>query len=269
VARLAGGADAAAAAERALRNGIVALGRRPVAETGPAAEFDLEYVNCSADVGTLVSGVAARPSGALLFHGPPGTGKSALARHLARAADRPIVVKRASDLLSPWVGVCEQNLARAFADAAEEGAVLVLDEAESFLADRRGARARWELTDTNELLTQMEQFAGLFVCTTNLVERLDPAALRRFAFKVRFDYLRVEQARRLLVVTLVGLGVAREEAATAAGALRIERLTPGDFAAVARRYRMLGETPETGAFVAVLKQEVELKGEGVAQRMGF
>ncbi len=269
VARLAAGADAAAAAERALRNGILALGRRPMTETEPATSFDLAYVNCGADARALVAGLAARPCGAILFHGPPGTGKSALARHLARAADRPLVVKRASDLLSPWVGECERNLARAFADAAEEGAVLLLDEAESFLADRRAARARWELTETNELLTQMEQFAGLFVCTTNMVERLDPAALRRFALKVRFDFLRVEQARGLLAATLEALGVAHADAARAAEGLRIERLTPGDFAAVARRYRVLGETPGAEAFVAALREEVELKGDGGVARIGF
>jgi hypothetical protein len=269
VARLAAGADAAAVAERTLRNGILALGRRPAPESGPAARFDLEYVNCSADIRALVAGLAARPCGTLLFHGPPGTGKSALARHLARAADRPLVAKQASDLLSPWVGECERNLARAFADAAEAGAVLLLDEAESFLADRRAARARWELTETNELLTQMEQFAGLFICTTNVVERLDPAALRRFALKLRFDFLRVEQARRLLEATLCGLGVAREDAVRAAEALRIVRLTPGDFAAVARRFRVLGETPQAEAFVAALREEVELKGDGAAQRIGF
>lgn len=269
VARLVGQTDAGAVAERTLRNGILALGRRPVVGTDSATDFDLEYVSCGADVRALVASVAARPCGAILFHGPPGTGKSALARHLARTADRPLVVKRTSDLLSPWVGECERNLARAFADAADEGAVLLLDEAESFLSDRRAARARWELTETNELLTQMEQFAGLFICTTNVVERLDPAALRRFALKLRFDFLRVEQARRLLVATLCGLSVARGDALRAAESLRCDRLTPGDFAAVARRFRVLGAAPQAEAFVAALREEVELKGDGGGQRMGF
>jgi transitional endoplasmic reticulum ATPase len=269
VARLAGGLDAAAAAERALRNSVVALGGRPAPEARPATAFDLAFVNCGIDARALVSSFGARPSGTALFFGPPGTGKTALARHIARAADRPLLVKRTSDLLSPWVGVCERNLARAFAQAADEGAMLVLDEAESFLADRRGACARWELTETNELLTQMEQFEGLFVCTTNLVDRLDPAALRRFALKLRFAYLRPEQARGLLAATLAGFGVARDDAERLPDVQRIERLTPGDFAAAARRFRILGLTPDAAAFVAALKEEVEVKGKGASQRIGF
>jgi len=44
----------------------------------------------------------------------------------------------------------------------------------------------------NELLTQMEAFDGIFVCTTNLMDKLDQASLRRFSFKIRFDVLKPE-----------------------------------------------------------------------------
>ena len=80
-----------------------------------------------------------------------------------------------------------------FAAARQQNAVLVLDEADSFLSDRRGARQSWEVTQVNELLTQMEAFDGIFICTTNLMEKLDPASLRRFAFKVRFDPMTPDQ----------------------------------------------------------------------------
>jgi len=49
------------------------------------------------------------------------------------------------------------------------------------------------VTQVNELLTQMEAFEGVFICTTNLMSKLDQASLRRFAFKVRFDPLKSEQ----------------------------------------------------------------------------
>jgi transitional endoplasmic reticulum ATPase len=75
--------------------------------------------------------------------------------------------------------------------------VLLLDEADSFLQDRTLAHCQWEVTEVNELLTQMEAFDGLFICATNLLDRLDPAALRRFGLKLEFLALRPEQASSL------------------------------------------------------------------------
>jgi transitional endoplasmic reticulum ATPase len=95
--------------------------------------------------------------------------------------------------LDKYVGESEKNIADMFAVARQQNAVLVLDEADSFLADRRNAQRSWEVTQVNELLTQMEAFDGIFICTTNLMEKLDPASIRRFAFKVRFDPMTPDQ----------------------------------------------------------------------------
>jgi len=115
--------------------------------------------------------------------------------------DRPLLVKRATRLLSKWVGEAEQNITALFRQAEQEGAVLVLDEADGLLADRRDASQNWEVTQVNEMLTQMEAFDGIFICTTNLLERLDPASLGRFAFKVCFDYLEPDQSQLLFEET--------------------------------------------------------------------
>jgi transitional endoplasmic reticulum ATPase len=261
--------DPAVVAERSMRNSMRAMRQSPADPKSGMTAFDLSYLNCSVDVAALVANLAARPSGTLVFYGPPGTGKTALARHIAQAADRPCVVKRVSDLQSPWVGVCERNIAAAFEEAADDGAVLLLDEAESFLADRRDARARWELSETNELLAQMDRFDGLFICTTNLVDRLDRAALRRFAIKIRFDHLRPPQAQALVAMALHGLAGKCEDAAALASVERLRHLTAGDVAAVVRRFRMLGQKPSAQAFVAALCHELTLKGEGAAQSIGF
>jgi len=66
-----------------------------------------------------------------------------------------------------------------FRSATGDGAVLLLDEADSFFRERQGADHRWETTMVNELLTQMEDFDGLFVCSTNLMDVFDQASLRR------------------------------------------------------------------------------------------
>ena len=67
-----------------------------------------------------------------------------------------MVQKRASDLLSMWVGDTEQRIAAAFAEAHDAGHFLVFDEADSLLADRRFAERTWEVSQVNEMLAWME-----------------------------------------------------------------------------------------------------------------
>lgn len=61
------------------------------------------------------------------------------------------------------------------------------------MRDRTGARRSWEVSQVNELLTQMEAFEGIFVASTNLIDTLHAASLRRFDFDVKFGYLTREQ----------------------------------------------------------------------------
>ena len=62
-------------------------------------------------------------------------------------------------------------MARMFEEAQAEQAVLLLDEADSFLRSRRLAERHYEVSEVNEMLQGMERFAGVFICTTNLFER--------------------------------------------------------------------------------------------------
>jgi transitional endoplasmic reticulum ATPase len=155
--------------------------------------------------------------------------------------------------------------------SARRGRGVVLDEADSFLTDRRDALARWELTETNELLTQMEHLEGLFVCSTNLIDRLDRAALRRFAVKLRFDYLRADQSRSLVAAALHSFGVVEnvQSASALSRAAALQCLTPGDVAAVVKRNQVLGYAPSAEDFVRALCEEIEIRGEGAARRIGF
>ena len=95
----------------------------------------------------------------------------------------------------------------AFERAEADGAILLIDEVDSFLQERKGAEKSWEVTQVNEMLTQMESFGGLFIASTNLMDGLDAASLRRFDLKVRFDYLRPDQAWALLDRYLVDFGL--------------------------------------------------------------
>lgn len=91
-----------------------------------------------------------------------------------------------------WVGGTEQNIANAFREAAREKAVLLIDDVDGFLLDRRTASHSWEITGVNEMLTQMETFDGVFIASTNLVDNLDQATLRRFDLKAKLDFLQAD-----------------------------------------------------------------------------
>lgn len=225
----------------------------PAAPPTPAP-YDLRHVNASVDLEALTRSLASSPRGTMCLYGVPGTGKTAFVRHLAERAGKPLIAARASDLLGMYVGQTEQNLARLFRRAARERAILLLDEADSFLQDRARAVRTWEITQVNELLVQMESFDGLFVCATNLLESLDQASLRRFALKLRFDPLKPDQAWSLFAAT------APDAAAdTRAELARMRELTPGDFAAVVRRLHLVAEPVTARALLAGLREELAVK----------
>jgi SpoVK/Ycf46/Vps4 family AAA+-type ATPase len=218
---------------------LEAQGHRPLEKMGRSRQmaYDPAFVNADADLQALAEGIAAHSEARLCLYGPPGTGKSAFGRWLAERLDRPFLLKKGSDLLSMYVGGTEANIAAAFEEAEREDAVLVFDEVDGFLQDRREARHSWEVTQVNELLTQMESFDGIFIATTNLMENLDQASLRRFDLKVKFGYMRPEQCAAMFRRLCRELGLNEEEEAALRLVETLETLTPGDFAALMRQHR--------------------------------
>ncbi|MCX9157808.1 AAA family ATPase [Niveibacterium sp. 24ML] len=251
---------------RALDRSAALLGQpKPSWASGRTTAFDLAYVNADVDVSHLVAALARRPCGRFCFYGAPGTGKSEFGRYLAEVIDRPVIVKRGSDLLSKWLGDTESRIADMFEQASQQGAVLILDEADSFLRSREHAEHSWEVSQVNELLTQMEAFEGIFICTTNLAEHLDPASLRRFDWKVRFSPLTSHQRWALFAQEFIRLGGTFDAAqGVEHGVFRLEGLTAGDIATVVRQYRLLDVTPTANELIARLDSEISLRERGRA-----
>src|SRR4051812_45305760 len=260
--------------ERQLRNADQALGNRLAAAARPTVTtYDLGMLNVESrfEIPRIVEALKARGHGTLCFYGAPGTGKTALAEHIARSLDRPLLVKQASDLMSKFVGETEQNMAAMFREAEAEKAVLLLDEADSFLQDRRGAQRTYEVTEVNEMLQGMERFAGIFVCTTNLMDRIDQAALRRFAFKIRFKPLNAQQREKMFVTEALGGEPGLMTPELHARLLKLDQLCPGDFAAVKRQLEILAAA-DFGAedFLEQLEAEHRIKPEvREARPIGF
>jgi SpoVK/Ycf46/Vps4 family AAA+-type ATPase len=259
--------------ERQLKNADVALGTKAqAAGRRSVTTYDLAMLNVESrfEVPRIVEALKARGHGSLCFYGAPGTGKTALAEHIARALDQPLIIKQASDLMSKYVGETEQNMAAMFREAELEKAVLLLDEADSFLQDRRGAQRSYEVTEVNEMLQGMERYTGIFVCTTNLLESLDQAALRRFTFKIRFMPLTAEQRRAMFVTEALGGDAARVTADLQRRLDCLTELCPGDFAAVKRQTDILAAVFSADEFLGQLEAEHRIKPEVRESRsMGF
>lgn len=234
----------------------------------PAGEYDTQMVHCTSDLAAIAAGLAKTRMGRLCLYGPPGTGKTAYGRWLAEQLDAPLHVHRVSDLMSAYLGETEKAIAQAFARAEADGAVLMIDEVDSFLRDRQQAQRSWEATQVNEMLTRMESFSGVFIATTNLMRDLDPAALRRFDFKLRFDWLRPEQAGRLLERLSALLELTPPSESMLASLSALPCLTPGDFSAMARRHR-IQPFADTAELVSALAAEIALKPESSQRRAGF
>lgn len=257
-----------AAPERTVRESVAAMrgllhGAPAPRRRIPATAFDVAYLNLSGGLSpsAIVQALSRAGRGTLCFYGPPGTGKTAFAEIVAEALDRELVARRASDLLSPYVGETEQNLARLFQECDPQHALLVLDEVDSFLSDRRQAQRLWERTQVNELLQHMERWPGLFIAATNLMSGIDTAALRRFDFKLGFRPLSSAQRIRLFAREALGEAQAPVPPLWVRHLERMEGLTPGDYATVCRQQHLLGEPFTAEQFIKRLAVEWQLKGD--------
>lgn len=259
MAHLAGGGEAEV--EVALLGAMRALGLPSVVPERTGAGFDPELTMCKENLEELAHRVCqdgAPRNWSVCLSGPPGTGKSEYARHLAHRMGMPVHHVRVSSVISKWVGESEKNIAAAFNEARSRNAMLIFDEADSLLRERASAQQSWEVTQVNEMLTWMEDHPLPFAATTNAMDQLDIAAMRRFTLKLRFDNL---DDRRTELAFRRFLGI------DPPGRLPVG-LAPGDFITVRKKQRVLGaQTPET--LVRWLLEEVEAKRGTLSQPIGF
>ena len=172
---------------------------------------------------------------------------------------------RGSDILGKYVGESEKNIAAAFRNAEAERAILFFDEIDGILQSRESAHASWEVSQVNELLQQMENFNGVMVAATNFLQNLDPAVMRRFTFKLKFDYLD-DEGKKVFFERFFGTVLDEGEFAELKA---LERLTPGDFRTVRQELFYLNEKPSNRERMAALREECALKGGSAPAPIGF
>lgn len=225
--------------------------------------FDPRLTNTDIDLIRLSEKIKStgKTNFTICSYGAPGTGKSAYAEYLAELLNMPIIKKKTSDLLSMWVGGTEQNIANAFREAKDSKAILVFDEADSLLQDRRNAHNSWEVTQVNEMLVQMENHPYPFICTTNLFEKLDQASLRRFTFKIGYKYMTDTQIK-LAFKHFFNIDAPVDN-------FHLSTCTAGDFMNIKKQVEFLG-TNSYNDIMGMLKKEQENKNDDKPKnRMGF
>ena len=254
-----------------INNTLKAQGYPEVIKSNEGAlpkNYKVEFINTDTNLEELVEGIKEHKSARVCFYGASGTGKSAFAKHIAKMLDRPFIIKSGSSLMSKWVGDTEKNIANAFKEATEEEAVLIFDEVDGFLAERGQAKVNWEVTQVNEMLVQMEKFNGLFIATTNLIDHLDQASLRRFDLKLEFKTLEPKQLEKIFISYALELNIPTPTNQELHDIKSLKNISPGDFATINRqsKFRKISTASE---FIKRLKEEMRLKKLQDGTSMGF
>ena len=149
------------------------------------------------------SGIDAR----IIFYGAAGTGKTMTAYSLAKSLKRQVLAFDCSKILSMYVGESEKNVRKIFdtfyelSEKTKTDPILLLNEADQFL----GARSSGNITGSDQMhnqmqnifLEQIENFRGMLIATTNLLENIDKAFSRRFNYKIEFKKPTKEQREKL------------------------------------------------------------------------
>lgn len=246
-----------------------------------SAEYDPKVLNASMEPLKIVEMVqnatkfAEKNRGTesgirMLFYGLSGTGKTELARYISEKLGKNILLKRASDIFGMYVGQNEKNICSAFAEAENSDSILLFDEADSFFRDRNNAQQNWERSTVNEFLTQMEEFSGILICTTNLRKIMDPATQRRFHILVEFKPMKFEGIKIMAERYFPAYKLSDSQIKALQD---MESVTPGDFGTLSSRIRFINPDEINADYIMdelkKMQSEKKNNSSGVDSKIGF
>ncbi len=138
----------------------------------------------------------------ILLYGPPGNGKTLIAKAVATESSAHLELVNGPELLSKWVGQTEENLRNVFVRARKFApSVILIDEIDAIASDREEADQQHEVSFLSQLLVLLdgleERGQVLVVATTNRVDALDPAITRPGRFDYHVEVPRPKESGRL------------------------------------------------------------------------
>lgn len=177
---------------------------------GQVVERARELIETQLERKGHLDAIGARPIKGILFTGPPGTGKTMLAKIIAQESGAKFFVVSGPEIVSKWLGDSESLLRRIF-QAAEEAdrAIVFFDEIDSVAEKRDGDTHEASKRLVAQLLTEMDGFderAGsnvIVIAATNRVHDIDPALLRpgRFDWQIEFGMPTLSDRESILRVS--------------------------------------------------------------------
>lgn len=162
-------------------------------ENSDTITYSLDYINTDIDINKFIDVVKStgRKPFAIL-HGESGSGKSEFVKRVGEMLNRKVLTIKTTDYLKRYVGEGEERVSDLFEEARKDNSIILVDEADSLVTARSSGSSeftKYKDDMTNHLLTELDKRGVMVFMTTNYIDNIDTAVLRRSNLKIKFDTL--------------------------------------------------------------------------------